>query len=50
MSAEELAKLGGEPLKPGMPVETFVQTGERSPISFLLKPLSDQLAHVFRER
>ena len=50
MSAEELSKLGGEPLKPGMPVETFVQTGERSPLSFLLKPLSDQLAHVFRER
>ena len=33
-----------------MPVEVFVQTDERSPLSFLMKPLSDQIAHAFRER
>ena len=48
---EELEKLGSEqPLKPGMPVEVFVQTADRSPASYLVKPLTDQIAHVFRER
>ena len=50
MPAGEILKLGDVPLKPGMPVEVFVQTGERSPLSFLVKPLTDQFAHVFRER
>ena len=30
-------------LAPGMPVEAFVQTGERTMISYLMKPLHDQL-------
>jgi HlyD family secretion protein len=51
LSPEELAKLGtDQPLKPGMPVEIFVQTADRSPASYLVKPLADQIAHVFRER
>jgi HlyD family secretion protein len=33
-----------------MPVEAFVQTGERTVMSFLLKPLSDQIAKAWRER
>jgi HlyD family secretion protein len=45
----ELAKLSGHKLKPGMPAEAFIQTGARSPLSYLLKPLSDQIAHAFRE-
>ncbi len=36
-------------LLPGMPVETFVETGERKAISFLLKPFTDQIARAFRE-
>lgn len=36
-------------LLPGMPVEAFLATGERSALSYMLKPLSDRLAHVFRE-
>lgn len=47
---EELAKLDGRKLKPGMPAEVFIQTAARSPLSFLLKPLADQIAHAFRER
>jgi HlyD family secretion protein len=35
---------------PGMPVEAFLQTGERTLMSFLLKPLSDQIAKAWRER
>ena len=36
-------------LIPGMPAETFIQTGERTAISYLLKPLTDSLARAFRE-
>ncbi|WP_170762614.1 HlyD family type I secretion periplasmic adaptor subunit [Ruegeria lacuscaerulensis] len=46
---EELARLGQSELIPGMPIEAFLQTGDRSVLSFLLKPLTDQLAHAFRE-
>jgi len=45
----ELAKLGGLKLKPGMPAETFIQTGERTMLSYIIKPLADQLARAFRE-
>ena len=45
----ELAKLGDNRLKPGMPAEAFIQTSSRTPLSFLIKPLTDQIAHVFRE-
>ena len=34
---------------PGMPAEAFIQTGERTVMSYLLKPLSDQLNRAFRE-
>lgn len=47
---EELAKLEGQKLKPGMPAEAFIQTSSRSPLSYLLRPLTDQIAHTFRER
>ena len=49
LADEEIAKLGDTRLMPGMPVEAFVQTGERTILSFLLKPLSDHLARAFRE-
>jgi HlyD family secretion protein len=47
---EQLARLGGSKLIPGMPVECFIQTGDRTVISYLLKPLRDQLMRTFRER
>ena len=50
ISPEELARLGDVKLVPGMPVESFIQTGERTVISYLLKPLRDQLMRTFRER
>jgi membrane fusion protein, type I secretion system len=50
MPPEEVARLGDVKLIPGMPVEAFVQTGERTLISYLIKPLSDQLMRAFRER
>ncbi len=36
-------------LVPGMPVETFVETGSRTAISYLFKPFSDQISRAFRE-
>jgi HlyD family secretion protein len=51
MSPEEVARLGSAvKLIPGMPVEAFVQTGDRTMLSYLMKPLSDQLMRSFRER
>lgn len=47
--AEEMAKLGNLTLLSGMPVEVFVKTGERTAMSYLLKPLSDQLARAMTE-
>jgi HlyD family secretion protein len=49
LSADELDKLGDLKLKPGMPAEVFIQTRTRTPLSYLLQPLSDQIARSFRE-
>jgi HlyD family secretion protein len=49
--AGEMAKLGDDKqVIPGMPVETFIQTSERSPLAYLTKPLADYFAKAFRER
>ena len=48
--AGELVKLGGNEVLPGMPVETFIQTTERSPLAYLVKPLADYFAKAFRAR
>jgi HlyD family secretion protein len=50
MSAEEIDRLGAVRLTPGMPVEAFIQTGERTLMSYLMKPLHDQLMRSFREK
>jgi HlyD family secretion protein len=47
---ETVTQLGDVRLLPGMPVEAFVQTGERTVISYLMKPLRDQFMRAFRER
>ncbi len=39
----------GLALIPGMPVETFIQTGSRTVLSYLIKPVTDQFARAFRE-
>ncbi len=46
---QELKKLGANVLRPGMPVEAFIQTGERTALSYLIKPITDQIARAFRE-
>lgn len=45
----ELTKLGGQELLPGMPVEAYIRTEERSPLSYLAKPMTDYFNKAFRE-
>jgi HlyD family secretion protein len=44
-----ISRLGDVHLVPGMPVESFVQTTERTVISYLTKPLMDQVNRAFKE-
>jgi HlyD family secretion protein len=46
----EVARLGGLKLLPGMPLEAFIQTGDRTVLSYLMKPMTDQIARSFRGR
>jgi HlyD family secretion protein len=43
----ERHRLGNLQLVSGMPVEVFLQTGSRTMMSYLLKPISDQLSRTF---
>jgi HlyD family secretion protein len=47
---DALAELGELKLTPGMQVEAYVATDERTPLDYLLKPLQEQIARTFRER
>ncbi|HXV30446.1 MAG TPA: HlyD family type I secretion periplasmic adaptor subunit [Sinorhizobium sp.] len=49
ITPDELDRLDGLLLVPGMPAEAFIQTGERTALSYLVKPLSDQINRAFRE-
>lgn len=50
ISEGELSKLpDGAVLVPGMPVEAYLRTGDRSPAAYLLKPLADYFSTAFRE-
>jgi HlyD family secretion protein len=48
-SPEERAKLGTLALVPGMPVEGFIGTNERSVLAWLIKPVADQFSRAFHE-
>jgi HlyD family secretion protein len=47
---DEVARLEGLKLLPGMPVDAFIQTGRRTVLSYLVKPLQDQVTKALRER
>ena len=49
-SEAELSRLHGLRLVPGMPVESYIQTGERTVITYLTKPLIDQINRAWREK
>ncbi len=46
----ELLKLEGQDLVAGMPVEVFIQTGERTPFNYLLTPITDYFNRAVREQ
>lgn len=49
ISKEEWNRLGKLTAVAGMPVEAFLQTGERTVLAYLTKPMKDQMARAFRE-
>lgn len=50
LSEGEQARLPeGSTLLPGMPVEAFIRTADRTPLAYLVKPFTDYLAKAFRE-
>lgn len=44
-----LRRLGGKALIPGMPADVMIETDRRSVMTYLTKPLGDQIARAFRE-
>lgn len=49
VSDEELARLDGQELVSGMPIEAFFTTDARSPLNYLIKPLTDNIRRAGRE-
>jgi HlyD family secretion protein len=49
LEGDQIQRLKGLRLVPGMPVEAFIKTAERTMLSYLLKPLIDQAWRAFRE-
>jgi HlyD family secretion protein/epimerase transport system membrane fusion protein len=49
ISSEELSKLGETKLSLGMPAEVLIQTGERTALQYILKPLADSFARGMNE-
>jgi HlyD family secretion protein len=50
LPVDEVRRLGSLRLIPGMPAEVFLETESRTMLSYLFKPLTDQLSRMFRER
>lgn len=50
LPGEERRRLGELHLISGMPVEVFLQTGSRTMLSYLFKPITDQIQRAFNER
>ena len=48
-NADELIKLKRQHLLPGMPVEAYLRTDDRTPLSYLTKPMTDYFARAMRE-
>lgn len=49
LDPESMDALNGKPLLPGMPAEVFIQSGSRTLLQYLLKPLSNGVARSFIE-
>ncbi len=49
LNSGELEKLEGQELVAGMPVEVYIQTGERTPLNYMVKPITDYFNRAMRE-
>lgn len=49
LDAGQLDRLNHVELMPGMPVESFIKTGDRNALSYFVKPLSDYFTRAFRD-
>jgi len=49
-NSSEVTRLGDVKLIPGMPVEAFIKTSDRTMLSYLTKPLRDQAERAFKEK
>lgn len=49
LNSGEIEKLQGLVLVPGMPVEAFIRTDDRTPMAYLVKPFTDYFVRAFRE-
>ncbi|MGE0022388.1 MAG: HlyD family type I secretion periplasmic adaptor subunit [Hyphomicrobium sp.] len=49
MDEKSRRSVGDLKLVPGMPVEVFMSTGDRTALSYLVKPFTDQIQRAFRE-
>lgn len=50
LSEDERRRLAGQQLVPGMPAEVFMQTGSRTMMSYIFKPIVDQMRRAFVEQ
>jgi HlyD family secretion protein len=49
IDVDRLRNIGEVEVVPGMPVDAFIRTSDRTPLSYLLKPFSDYFRNAFRE-
>ena len=49
VSKDELSKLGNFKIISGMPADVIIKTGERTFFQYVFKPITDRLAHTFKE-
>jgi HlyD family type I secretion membrane fusion protein len=50
VTANELARLGGQKVQPGMQADVFIRTGERTFFGYLMQPLSETFRRAWLER
>jgi HlyD family secretion protein len=49
IDSAELQRQTGVHVVPGMPVDAFIRTADRTPLSYLMKPFTDYFREAFRE-
>jgi HlyD family secretion protein len=49
LSDEAISALADRQLLPGMPVEVFIRTQDRTPLDYLTRPMTEYFARAFRD-